>query len=188
MVKTTKLYINGDDAYATWGLRLDEGGLDALEAMKPMKEPVTNKNVTAQGAVIVCGIGLPDERSVSVPVHIVANSYSDFTDKRNRLIAVLSGNSTLSIVVKTEWKVRIKTKAPDWTPRNPHYLYITKTTEEVRFSSVMVYQACNQYTSAWEPQDKVYDPDTDTLIDKANTGYGIAKFVLAMYEPNTPTI
>lgn len=194
MVETTKLYINGKDAKATWGLQLDEGGLDILEGLPQMKEPVVNKNVTAEGEVVVCGTGLLDARSLSVPVHIVAGSYSDFRTKRDALITELRNGKTgaakrglLEIVVKTEWKTRVKTKAPDWTPKKPKWVYVPHTTEEERFSSVMYYQACNQYTSFTTVQQKIYDPDNDTWADVADTGSGIAKFVLSLYEPNEPT-
>ena len=174
MVTRTKLYINGKDAYQQWGLQLDGGdqsGYDALLAFKPLKEPVTNKNVTAEGAVVVCGTGLVDERNVSVPVHIVAKSYTDFITKKNALFTELRSGA-LSVSVKRQWSI----------PGT------NKSTEEEEFSSTMYYTSCNQYTQFSMVQNKVYNQRTDTWNDVVGSGYGIAKFILSLYEPNEPTV
>ena len=183
MVETTKLYINGHDAETTWGLRLDgddSSGYDALTAFRPMKEPVVNKNVTAQGAVIVCGTGILDERTVSVPVHIVAKSYTDYMAKKSALEAYLMNGEQnvtpkgkLNVVVKREWSTKVGG--------------VTKKTEQTEFESVMYCLGCNQYKSFAAVQKKNYNWRTDTWSDVPNTGYGIAKFVLSLYEPNEPT-
>lgn len=176
MVTRTKLYINGKDAYATWGLQLDGGdqsGYDALLAFKPLKEPVTNKNVTAQGAVVVCGTGLVDERNVSVPVHIVAKSYTDFITKKSALFTELRSGA-LSVSVTREWRIPGTDK---FTESNPP-----------EFASTMYYTSCNQYTQFSMVQNKVYNKRTDTWNDVVGSGYGIAKFILSLYEPNEPTI
>lgn len=180
MIETTKLYINGKDADTTWGLRLDGGdqsGYDALMAFRPLKEPVTNKNVTAEGAVVVCGTGLYDERTVSVPVHIVANSYTDFRTKKNALEAYLRNGEAgvtpkgkLNVVIKREWRI----------PGT------TKKTEETEFDSIMYCLGVNNYTEFSHVQMKNYNSRTNTWTDVQGTGYGISKFVLSLYEPNEP--
>lgn len=181
MVENTKLYINGHDAEATWGLRLDgdQSGYDALTAFKPLKEPVTNKNVTAEGAYVVCGTGLVDERTVSVPVHIVAYSYTDFVTKKNALETYLRNGEQnvtpkgkLNVVIKREWRI-------------PH---TNKKTEETEFESEMYFQSINNYTQFSKVQQKIYNARTDSWTDISGTGYGIAKFILTLYEPNTPTL
>ncbi len=93
--------INGIDAYTTYGVSLEDGG-DSLMAFPPNKQPVTNKNVTADGASVVAGTaGFRDERTVAVPLHIVANSMSDFLAKRNAFYtAVSSGAITLTLPTK----------------------------------------------------------------------------------------
>ena len=180
MIENTKLYINGHDAYTTWGLRLDGGdqsGYDALTVMRPLKEPVVNKNVTAEGAVVVCGTGLVDERTVSVPVHIVANSYTDFRTKKNALEAYLRNGEAgvtpkgkLNVVIKREWRIS----------------GTNKKTEETEFESVMYCVGINNYTQFSQVQRKVYNSRTNTWTDVAGTGYGIAKFIISLYEPNEP--
>ena len=170
MVTRTKLYINGLDAEAVWGLRLDGGdqsGYDALMAPRQMKEPVTNKNVTAQGAVVVCGTGLVDERTVNVPVHIVANSYTLFRTRKALLEQTLRSGA-LNIQVRRQWKIP----------------YTDKLTEEVEFASTMIYISMNQYTQFSQVQQKRYNSANDTWSDVDNTGFGMAKFMLTLYESN----
>lgn len=171
---TTKLYINGNDAYASYGLSLDgDGGLDALLAFRPLKEPVVNKNVTAEGAVVVCGTGLLDERTVSVPVHIVARSYADFLRYRTALFTLLTHEASggkkkgeLEVVVKNVWRSGYQT-----------------TSEEI-FKSTMYYISCSQYTQYAAQPNKV--PGSGESWHQLGSGYGMAKFVLTLYEPNTP--
>lgn len=72
--------------------------MDALMAFPPNKKPVTNKNATANGAVVVCGEGLTEERTVSVPIHIIASSRQDFLTKREAFkTAIRSGALTITI-------------------------------------------------------------------------------------------
>lgn len=171
MVTNTKLYINGNDAETTWGLRLDgeQGGYDALLTPPPLKEPVTNKNVTAEGAMVVCGAGLYDERTVSVPVHIVANGYKDFMSKKNTLFSTLKGGA-LTVSVRRVWSTRVNGR--------------TVSTEETEFTSTMYFVSCSQYTQFSMVQRKTYNPLAETWSDVSGTGYGVAKFVLTLYEPN----
>ena len=97
-----ELYINNTDAYTAWGVSLEDGGLDALMAFRPNKEPVTNKNVTSNGAVVVSGTaGLVDDRTVSVPMHIVASSKSDFLSKKSAFYAAIK-NGALTIQTTAE--------------------------------------------------------------------------------------
>ena len=79
------------DVYEQWGVSFEEGALDALDAFRPNKEPIVNKNVTAHGASYVTGAGLVDERTVSIPFHIVAENKADFILKRNGFYRAIKG-------------------------------------------------------------------------------------------------
>lgn len=171
MITTTKLYINGLDAETAWGLRLDGGdqnGYDVLVGQKSYKEPVTNKNVTAHGAYVVTGIGLTDERTVSVPVHIIAKSYTLFRTQKALLEQVLESGE-LNVQVRRCWKI-------------PETATIK---EEVEFSSTMICLGFSSYTQFSQVQRKSYNSATDTWTDVAGTGYGVAKFMLTLYESNS---
>ena len=92
-------YLYWLDCYKQWGVSFDDGALDALMGFRPNKEPVVNKNVTAQGAYYVTGAGLVDDRNVSVPFHIVAMGRADFLLKRAGFYnAVKAGLLTFKIV------------------------------------------------------------------------------------------
>lgn len=96
-----ELFINSKDAYVEWGVSLEPGGVSALMAFPPQKLPVVNKNVTAAGAVVVCGSGLVDERHLELPLHITAPSFSSFLRRRASFESELrrAGSLTLDLVV-----------------------------------------------------------------------------------------
>ena len=79
------------DAWYEWGVGLEDGALDVLMSFRPNKEPVANKNVTAEGAFYVTGAGLVDERQVSIPFHIVALDKVDFLLKRSAFYEAIKG-------------------------------------------------------------------------------------------------
>ena len=86
------------DAFKAWGLSMEDEGLGRLIAPDPHKPPVTNKNATAHGAHIVTGIGLLDEVTISLPVHITAVSRAQFWQRFAAFCEVLQAGG---ISVKT---------------------------------------------------------------------------------------
>ena len=70
------------DCYEEWGVGLEDGALEALMTFRPNKEPVTNNNITAQGTHYVTGAGLVDERTISIPLHLMADNRADYLLKR----------------------------------------------------------------------------------------------------------
>lgn len=96
---TGELFINNTDAYTAWGVSMEDGALEKLMAPPPMKEPVTNNNVTAHGVAVVVS-GYRDARTVSLPLHLVASSKSDFLTKRAAFFAELAKGS-LTVKVGT---------------------------------------------------------------------------------------
>jgi len=100
-----ELFINGQDAYNTWGLSLEDEGLSRLVTPRPHKQPVTNKNVTANGAAVVVGTGYVDERTISLPMHITAPDKATFWARYDAFCqSVLNGTQpiTLRSVYKDE--------------------------------------------------------------------------------------
>lgn len=134
-----QLTINGTDAYTEWGVSLENDGMDALMAFPPNKQPVVNKNVTANGAVVVCGAGLSEDRTVSVPLHLIANSREDFLAKRTAFQTAIR-NGALTIVIKPN------------------------VTLQTTYSYVMYYIDCQQYTQFLDGMAKfiltLYQPQT----------------------------
>lgn len=72
------LTINGQDAYTTWGISLDEQGLSRLMTPAPHKEPVQNKNMAMNGTHIVGAVTYKDVRTISLPMHIKAPTKAAF--------------------------------------------------------------------------------------------------------------
>jgi len=67
------------DAYDRYGLSLEDGALGKLMAPAPNKKPVGNNNVMINGVAYLGGtIGVKDERSLSLDVHIMAASKPAF--------------------------------------------------------------------------------------------------------------
>ena len=100
---TGELFINGTDAYTAYGMSLEDGGLARLMTPAPNKQPVVNKNATAHGSAVVAA-GYKDERTVSVPFHIVAADQSDFLTKYAALCAVLDYGY---LAIKTKWQPNV---------------------------------------------------------------------------------
>ena len=44
-----ELYINGNDAWTTWGVNMGDGFLDAIDAPLPMKDYIENSSRTEHG-------------------------------------------------------------------------------------------------------------------------------------------
>ena len=102
---TGELFINGTDAYTAYGMSLEDGGLERLMTPAPNKQPVTNKNVVTDGASVVgVTVGCKDERTLSIPFHIIAADQSDFLTKYAALCAVLD-NGIVSI--STRWQPNV---------------------------------------------------------------------------------
>ena len=101
MTGELEIYTGGSwkDAYTQWGLSLEDGGLSKLVTPRPHKQPVTNKNVTANGArVIDVSVGKVDERTLTLPMHITAPDKATF---RSRYQAFVSD-------VLSQGKVRLR--------------------------------------------------------------------------------
>ena len=88
-----RLSINGQDAKATWGLRLTHGALAALMTPPPMKDRIVNKARQTNGARPITNPAMEkvDERQINLPVHFVANGEADFLEKYAAFCEVLKG-------------------------------------------------------------------------------------------------
>jgi hypothetical protein len=73
---------------------LEDSALAVLLTPAPNKQPVTNKNVTADGAyVLESTAGLTDETTFSVQMHIVASSRAEYYTKFSQFISAIKGGS-----------------------------------------------------------------------------------------------
>lgn len=78
---TGNCMINGKDAKLEWGLSLSDGGLSALMTPPPNKAYVSNKSRLEHGARTISDNAKMDERSITIPFHIIAKSKAEFYAK-----------------------------------------------------------------------------------------------------------
>lgn len=90
---TGDLFINGQDAYTTWGFGLENGGVSALLTPPPLKSFVTNSSRLEHGSRVVCSNPKMDEREVTLTVHFSAESLTDFFTKYSALMTILKAGS-----------------------------------------------------------------------------------------------
>ena len=76
------LFINTQDAYTTWGVRMGEGFLDVLGASSPMKEFIENKSRLEHGKRVIINDPKIDEREITLSFTIEGNSQSDYQAKK----------------------------------------------------------------------------------------------------------
>jgi ATP-dependent helicase YprA (DUF1998 family) len=68
------LYINNKDAYATWGISLDETSLSALMTPAPSKPFVENKSRLEHGKQIIANNPKVDERNITLQINLTASN------------------------------------------------------------------------------------------------------------------
>ena len=92
------LLINGKDAYATYGVRMGDGFLDALGTPAPLKSYVTNDNRLDNGVRYSDTAPKIDERSVTLVFTIEGSSPSDFRTKKKAFESALyAGDVSISV-------------------------------------------------------------------------------------------
>lgn len=95
---TGECYINGKDAYSTWGIVLTDSALTALMTPAPLKPFVENKARSLDGKAVSIKNPKVDEREVQLTFSIVAKSKSDFLTKYDSFCTELK---TGSLEIKT---------------------------------------------------------------------------------------
>lgn len=83
------LFINGYDAYRTWGVRMGEGFISTLLTPAPLKELIENKSRLENGKRIIYNSVKIDDRNINLPFTIEGRSMSDHMDKYNAFIEEL---------------------------------------------------------------------------------------------------
>ena len=77
-----ELLINTKDAYATWGVRMGDGFLDAIGSSAPMKEFIENKSRLEHGKRVIIDNPKLDERELTLSFTIEGSSQSDYQMKK----------------------------------------------------------------------------------------------------------
>lgn len=86
---TGDLYINGKDAWTTWGVNMGEGFLDAIDSFAPMKEYIENDSALEHGKRVLVLEPKVASRDLTLHFTIMGSSESDFRAKRKAFEAEL---------------------------------------------------------------------------------------------------
>lgn len=73
-----ELFINGKDAYTTWGITIDETSLSALMTPAPNKDLIENKNRLEHGKRVINANPKKDERNLILQINLTAPDRDSF--------------------------------------------------------------------------------------------------------------
>lgn len=79
---TGELYINGKDAWATWGVNIGEGFLDAIDAPLQMKSYIQDESRLEDGVRIDTSSPKVASRDITLGFTIMGSSESDYRSKK----------------------------------------------------------------------------------------------------------
>lgn len=75
---TGDLFINGKDAYAEWGISMDDTSLSALMTPAPNKELIENKSRLEHGKSVIAADSKLDERTLTLQINLTASDQTQF--------------------------------------------------------------------------------------------------------------
>lgn len=105
---TGELYMNGKDAYATWGISMDGTSLSALMTPAPSKVLIENKSRLEHGKSVVTSNPKQDERSLTLQINLTAPNADVFFARYNSFCEELA-TGVLEIKTKYQPTVVYKT-------------------------------------------------------------------------------
>lgn len=79
---TGDLFINGKDAWSTWGVRMGEGFLDAIDGFNEMKDYIENESRLEHGKRVITDNAKVDSREITLQFTIEGSSESDYRSKK----------------------------------------------------------------------------------------------------------
>ena len=100
-----QLYINGKDAYLTWGIFLDETALSALMTPAPNKEFISNKYRSKDGKSVIKHNPRLDEREITLPFNMTAKDSDTFMTNYARFCEEVL--ATGKLVIRTRFQPNV---------------------------------------------------------------------------------
>lgn len=97
---TGDLFINGKDAWATWGIRMGDGFLDTIDGFNEMKDYIENESRLEHGKRVITDNAKVDSREITLQFTIEGNSENDYRTKKKSFQAELE-KGTVNIKVPT---------------------------------------------------------------------------------------
>lgn len=79
---TGDLFINGKDALETWGVRMGDGFLDAIDGFNEMKDYIENESRLEHGKRVITDNAKVDSREITLQFTIEGSSESDYRSKK----------------------------------------------------------------------------------------------------------
>ena len=92
------LIINGKDALSTWGVRMGEGFLDAIDGFPSMKPYIENESRLENGKRVITSNPMIDSRQLNLPFTISGDTEEEYRRRRKAFISeLLKGNVTVCV-------------------------------------------------------------------------------------------
>lgn len=79
---TEDLFINGKDAFITWGVRMGDGFLDTIDGFNQMKDYIENESRLEHGKRVITDNAKVASREITLQFTIEGNSESDYRIKK----------------------------------------------------------------------------------------------------------
>lgn len=79
---TGDLFINNKDAWTTWGIRMGDGFLDAIDGFNEIKEYIENESRLEHGKRVITENVKIASRQITLQFTIESNSESDYRSKK----------------------------------------------------------------------------------------------------------
>lgn len=86
---TGDLFINGKDAFSTWGVRMGDSFLDAIDGFNQMKDYIENESRLEHGKRVITDNAKVDSREITLQFTIEGDSESDYRTKKKSFQAEL---------------------------------------------------------------------------------------------------
>lgn len=96
-----QLYINGHDAYTTWGVSLSDGAKAVLMQPVSLKERVSNESRLEHGKRYINTMLKKDSREFTLEMHMTSKSWSDYLTKYAAWNNLLMGGE---LNIRTSWQ------------------------------------------------------------------------------------
>ena len=85
------------DAYDEWGVSMEDGALAALMTPPTMKPSIVNESRLEHGKRRINRILAKEERELTLPFHLVAKSRTEYLDKYERFVSMLTSNEKITL-------------------------------------------------------------------------------------------
>lgn len=79
---TEELIINDKDAWSSWGVRMGDGFLDAIDGFNQMKDYIENESRLEHGKRVITDNAKVASREITLQFTIEGNSESDYRTKK----------------------------------------------------------------------------------------------------------